>query len=419
MPKRTFVLKAFAVAGLVAWAQTAGAGTLQTLDHPGIPAETYQPDPDISCTHRFTGPFEKGDANIIIQAAPGLLCLDSPGGSLVEALKLTASMNSQTIATKIEADAACESACALVFMAGGFHPHESDKYRWRILHPLGKLGFHAPDLEVAGGAYTEQSVKKAYRLALKSVSETIANLVQRRGFGGSALKSSLLGKMLETPAEAMFYVNTVDEAGQWEIDVGPIPKMGKPSIAQLVQGCVNAYAWRADEPAKFADQRSPENWWPDQAPNGVALKGRVMINELFETGCAFEVQATKPFDISMKFDSGEAIHAHTLMFQNPNLTLQDLHTGQTSSIAVNAPSGICTIYRNGSAVESEPCNHTYRASQGQHINTYEWPSGSKTVTVIKNNTLYINGVKTGYAETIQGQICVTNPKSGNQFCYKD
>lgn len=405
---------------IAALSSKAFAGELTHLASNRIDPETYSPDPGMECTHRFTGEFVLGDAEKIIAARPSLLCLDSPGGLLTEALKLTASMNDNTIATKIEAGARCESACALVFMAGGFWPHESDKYRWRVLHPKGRLGFHAPDLNIVGGNYDEDSVKKAYRIALKSVSETIANLAQRKGFGGTALKSSLLGQMLDTPAESMLYVETVDQAGRWDITVGPFPPFGMPSLVQLVHACRNAYAWKSDETAVSEYAVTDESWFPDREQLPGKLKGQVLLNEMFGTGCNYEIEKYKPFKLTATFDTGDTHIPSFYYFFPPTKKLSVLfeETKNSGDIKTNS-NGNCSIHNGGSLLEIEPCLYTYKYKGTKKIHNYEWPSGSKTIIVESRNTYTINGVRTSPTKPSPKRLCYENSSSGNIFCFQE
>lgn len=428
------------------------AGELRATGAQKIDPETYDPEPNAKCDHRFDGPFEIGDFDKFKRAEITLLCLNSPGGALVEALKIAELMNEygNAIATKIEQGAICESACALVFMAGSFVPHESEKYTWRVLHPQGKLGFHAPDILIPDGSYTEATVKKAYGIALKSISETINSLVVRIGFDKPAMKSSLLGKMLDTPPDDMFYIETVDHAGRWEVDVGPLPEVRNPAPEHLVDACVNHTAWLADEPAPIRNRISTDNWWPTNSNDRNFQTSEVYTNEMFQLGCNFTMDRqgrvtaefknsgrfalspfgyfkpkTKLIDIYRKrarLSSGPwqkpGIAANQPVSQAPSNPAPTSQAPANNNLA-NGATGACRVYdRAGRLSDSEPCRHTGRAKSSGYVNVFEWPSGSKTTVEVVNNILYINGNRTNPAEEVNGQICVVNPRSGNSFCYE-
>lgn len=90
--------------------------------------------PRIACTHRITGQFAPGEGERMTreidrsienwrdqtQHGVSVVCLDSPGGGLPEALKRAALFRERGIGTRLESGARCESACALLFMAGSF-----------------------------------------------------------------------------------------------------------------------------------------------------------------------------------------------------------------------------------------------------------------------------------------------------------
>ena len=99
--------------------------------------------PELPCNFRIEGVIQKGllaqIRTTLSQEYIGrdLVCLDSPGGSFGEALRIAKFFKSKPVATKIEAGARCESACALIFMAGRFSYFEGAKSTWRVLHPRG------------------------------------------------------------------------------------------------------------------------------------------------------------------------------------------------------------------------------------------------------------------------------------------
>ncbi len=155
------------------------------------------------------------------------LCLDSPGGSIEEAIRIAdtlvygfrireeiepavstvpynATVIPRAMGTAIPAGARCESACAVLFMAGGFFSNlaAQDNIREvdRVLHVEGRLGFHAPKLEVPGGRYDEATVGRAFDLAVG----TIGKLSQR--LLGYRFPPRLFNHMASTPPEQMFYI---------------------------------------------------------------------------------------------------------------------------------------------------------------------------------------------------------------------
>ncbi|ASP23730.1 hypothetical protein ANTHELSMS3_04631 (plasmid) [Antarctobacter heliothermus] len=232
------------------------------------PAYSF-PDPMRPCTHRISGKFQTGDADRMIPVlkssfnrlevkqnrdtpnwSNAVVCLNSPGGSLIEALKLADFFRSELVGTKLEMGANCESACSLLFMSGSYFG-DGINGKWRIMHPAAQLGFHAPSLDIIPGRYTEEDINFAYAIALRTISITIRQLVQNKNFeDGVHLSPSLMASMLETPSDQMLFVETVDQAGRWGIQIGPINYEGVLlAEADFRQSCKNRVAWERDESA--------------------------------------------------------------------------------------------------------------------------------------------------------------------------
>ena len=184
------------------------------------------------CKILMTGVIEAGDAEKLRQIIapikdvylgldndiPARICLDSPGGSLAEALEM-AKIIFGIRGTAVRAGASCESACAIFFMAGSYYPENFEISHVppdRILHPLGKLGFHSPALLIdTERLYNSDTVELAYVAATK----TVAALMENADLYN--IPSSLMVRMLQTPASEMFYVDNVGIAAHWRISVAP------------------------------------------------------------------------------------------------------------------------------------------------------------------------------------------------------
>jgi hypothetical protein len=258
-------------------------------------------DPSIGCSHYLDGPLVRGDGDRISQAmvesikgwrkqnnyGKAVLCLNSPGGAISEALILADTLRETGIGTRLEADSVCESACALVFMAGSFHAFESGKLKWRVMHPTARLGFHAPALNLQGGQYSGEAIAQSYALALETIAVTLRNLVQNRDFlDGEHMAPSLLAEMLLTPPDAMFYIDTVDKAGRWAIKIGPLAVADRIlDNRAFEQGCVNRVKWRADASSVGVRYDDVAVYQDDYEGQNVM----VILDEYMGTSCAFAV----------------------------------------------------------------------------------------------------------------------------------
>jgi hypothetical protein len=107
----------------------------------------------------------------------------------------------------------CLSACGLVFMTGRTHGLEAD-YINRRLHVRGRLGFSAPYVDVPPGSKPDE-VAQAYLSALANLLE-IAN--SHGGFDPTPrIRASLVEQMFRQPAYEMYFVDTINKAGRWDI----------------------------------------------------------------------------------------------------------------------------------------------------------------------------------------------------------
>ena len=180
----------------------------------------------MGCEYKVTGLINDGDAEKIdkilkendwfeVAARGWKICLDSPGGSFVEGVKLAETFAANSIGTVVAQNNVCESACAIAFMGGSyFNPEGESRLVSRIMHPTAKLGFHAPALLIPEGSYSKSEVDKAYEIALKAVVE----LSDMRS-SGYEIRESLFKHTLKTPFESMHYVDTVGKALRYKIDV--------------------------------------------------------------------------------------------------------------------------------------------------------------------------------------------------------
>lgn len=222
---------------------------------------TIMPQNDYGCIVQLDGIIEKGDVDKLVKLtsshdnySPGVqyfpgegiasqntwsgedhllhsICLSSPGGLISEALRLVRYMGG-ALGTVVPAGSTCESACALVFMAGSALTGAEDYTQVnRRLHAGAKLGFHAPSLNIPDGNYSEEAVARAYSFAVNNIA-----LIQEEQ-DLLNIPSSLLIHMLKTPTSDMFYIDTVGKAIRWNI-----PLLGtKPPLeftgTEMVRAC--------------------------------------------------------------------------------------------------------------------------------------------------------------------------------------
>lgn len=165
------------------------------------------------------------------------ICLSSPGGSIVEALKIIELIDG-FMGTAVPRGADCLSACALVFMAGSSASGgPMGTAINRKLHAAGRLGFHAPSLEVEDRRYTKTAVENAYRVA----NEALSRLMLRSS--GMLLSQTLIAEMLATPPKEMMFVDTVYDAGRWLIPIAGTIYPRQITATAAVNACNAYYNW--------------------------------------------------------------------------------------------------------------------------------------------------------------------------------
>lgn len=231
-------------------------------------------DAELNCSISLVGKIQDGDAvrlrafvrknwsslvgdDRFFDAGERRLCLNSEGGSVRDAIEiidtlvygLAASENSdgslnldefqffRALGTAVPRGATCQSACALIFMSGGWFNHNAGRVYTRlpdrVLHVDASLGFHAPWIWPAGESYSREDMSHAYNLAI-SFTKEITDRSRAMHFS-----PSLFSAMISTPPEEMFFIETVAQAGGWCIQLHGVPKINGASIRNLENICKN------------------------------------------------------------------------------------------------------------------------------------------------------------------------------------
>lgn len=280
------------------------------------------------CNFRMSGEILSGDADkfeafiathgasiekdrrILGNPRIAVLCLDSQGGSLDEGLKIARLIRRDRhwdgtqgpfIQTRLEVGVTCASACAFVFLAGTLDDREGPPYPERSMHPTARLGVHSPSLQIPGGQYSEAFVNDAYELSMRSIAEILQLLHLGVGFSGDSkwMETSMLEAMLQTPFDSMRYVETVDDAGRWGIDVFPVkqPELTKQS---LFNACFNLAAWREDRGSfPYGDVVAVDQTKRDMPGGGIEMARYVFpIDELNGITCEAAITGPNAYTIA-------------------------------------------------------------------------------------------------------------------------
>jgi hypothetical protein len=198
------------------------------------------------------GKIDAGDAakleavlnEVVTDSGSVVVSLDSPGGSLIEGLKMADLIHQNHIATYVGTNVECASACAIIFMGGARRVGEQTVPD-RMLHPTGRLGFHAPVLpERVFGSDGSSPVPIAAMLERQILAAALqfSELTTRHGW-----QPSLVRAALNAHEEGdLVYVNTVGDAGRWFIRLDAEEQLRlRGSLAADVL-CSNLHSWTSD-----------------------------------------------------------------------------------------------------------------------------------------------------------------------------
>lgn len=176
-----------------------------------------------------------------------VLCLDSPGGSLPGGMALFQIVAERSIMTRIPAGWRCESICAPVFMAGSWTtglgvPTNNSANQ---LDPGGILGFHAPALNLPDqGSYPPEVVASAFNAAIQAAS-TLYRASLREEDEWRSFNEYLFARMLATPHDQMYYIETVADAVLADIRLGVVALPETIEKAHIANLCDSTYLRQA------------------------------------------------------------------------------------------------------------------------------------------------------------------------------
>jgi ATP-dependent protease ClpP protease subunit len=291
----------------------------------------------LGCTHRLYGPIQSGDGPRLasaleemaarlarerdrgVQLGGMVLCLQSPGGALQDGLQIAAAILQAGLPTRIEADAHCESTCFWMFMAGNFRTPEGLRQPDRLLSPHGRLGFHAPALYVNVPDPTIEEISTAMQVGMQAVAQINSTFAEQGSFGNGRpiVRPSLLNEMLNTPPEAMRWIETVQDAGRWDIQVG-LPRPGPLPTRAFLQACANQLAWtREDQPQTGRSLRHL---------SAAAYQDRIDITQVGDDAVLCSFRAIDVVIQTGRLQQAVPVNHNPIMFELPQTRIRDLES---------------------------------------------------------------------------------------------
>ncbi|BBF93416.1 hypothetical protein BLTE_21010 [Blastochloris tepida] len=161
------------------------------------------------------------------------VCLNSPGGSFFEGMKIASLFREEGVATYVPDRALCASACGIIFLGGtvwGDLPHSS-----RTLHVGGTLGFHYPYLNKQAlglGPFSAQQIDAAWKVAMMSVAEILEN---SEWLG---ISKDFMKEWMKHGEDSMLIIDTVKMAIMSNIQLDGIPHQSITNKAYEI-ACLN------------------------------------------------------------------------------------------------------------------------------------------------------------------------------------
>jgi len=169
----------------------------------------------------MTGPITSGDAaalsTLIDEAglsnclSPGycpfanVVSLDSPGGNFAEALRIADIIRSSNMVTVVGEGARCESACALIFLAG-HTDYEGFFFPRRFAHADARIAVHQPSLQLPERDYSSDEVGRIMSV-LSQTTNRLTGFFLRSG-----VSLTLLDRMYATPPEELYALSPLEMA---------------------------------------------------------------------------------------------------------------------------------------------------------------------------------------------------------------
>jgi hypothetical protein len=211
-----------------------------------------------NCVLELTGEIVSGDLKQLIKkssehfkgvngesSAADVLCLDSPGGSLTEGVKIAEYVYKNGIGTVVGEKAECYSMCAIIFMMGIAQGDEV-KFVNRKLHVKGKLGFHRPYLVINSSETIDAKVLAlAYNAAAEDFSKVMILANNRVPWSNSTMiKPDLVQAMLRHVGNDFFMIDTVDKLGRFEIEPLGLSEKSPFESEDAYYVCENSFHWQ-------------------------------------------------------------------------------------------------------------------------------------------------------------------------------
>lgn len=382
------------------------------------------------------------------------ICLNSPGGSLLEGVRLAEHFYKNGVGTVIGEDAECYSICAIMFMMGIAQGPEVN-FANRKLHITGRLGFHRPYLALdSDELVSARALPVAHDMALESIMKILILANNHVPWSNSTMmRPDLVQAMLTHIGNDLYYIDTVEKAGRFEVELFGYETPKSLTEEQAYYACENAFHWQVGLIGKDTDYQALVKTYsefnggtpivePLQDKGGLKIfsvtSGDAGYSEAgcligykddYVQGCGYNGM----YNVSVgqgectveNFDD-RSVYISRLATYQPSLAIAELGRSrpQIFEAAVGAAvRAICVVISPDNAVEQEPCTGSISENiviAGKRADRFEftWPTGNKTIVMRDGDNFSVNGKPAFLFPDERYTLCAVNTESKNRFCFK-
>jgi len=430
------------------------------------PAANIGISSDQECRVDITGPIEFGDFeklaalkdHLVIDngesTSGSMVCLNSPGGNLMEGLKMARFFLQEGVGTRIQSGKECQSVCAIMFMMGNARGPEV-AFLNRRMHANSTLGFHRPYLSISEARqFTTGDIEAAYDIGIDSIYDLMSLAMTPTPWAdGRMIEPDLLQLMTGTPGSEMFEIRTVEQAIRWKIEVDGILEFGHFGRPNIMFACENALnsgialtSVRNGDGLMTADIfefLNANSWSLQNATTGVTTipaTGRYATTSPRSGYSSISCEVAildKSVGICGNDESsdtriGDCRVAEDLRYFSKLITQHPLSDLRALALVADNPPDAVTFRRcrivlpDGKQEDEEICLQTIVLVNSTGVlllrHVLDWPSGSRTVIEIeaevngRTSSVSVNGQPGELVTLEDGTRCVRNSTSGNRVC---
>lgn len=183
------------------------------------------------------------------------LFLNSPGQGFHEGMLIAHEVLQLGIRTAVWEGDECDSACALVFIAGSYW-WKAYHHPCRLLHSRGRLRFHAPFTQISA---LQANVRAVYATAIQDAA-TLGTVLgsksrDRASFDGGVpwMRPELFIELLGKGPGEFVVIDTIDNAARFNIMLAGLGHAVQLTPSVIEKACFNFRDWRNGLSAKKDD----------------------------------------------------------------------------------------------------------------------------------------------------------------------